>query len=115
MRTIDLALLKPYFHGMTTRTGAPFWLGSTWPYMPTVSSVSGCIASSSRSPSVYGQSSEPAEEARLLAGELLGILQRRELDVLGARPVGSTCLSSADSGKPIHGITIDHASTQRSE
>mgnify|MGYP003694336751 CR=1 FL=1 len=52
MRTIDLALLKPYFQGMTTRIGAPFWLGSTCPYMPTVSSVSGCIASSSRSPSV---------------------------------------------------------------
>ena len=29
--------------------------------------------------------------------------------------VGSTRLSSAESGKPIHGITMDQASTQRSE
>ena len=31
MRTIDFAPLKPYFHGMITRSGAPFWLGSTRP------------------------------------------------------------------------------------
>jgi hypothetical protein len=43
--------LKPYFQGTTSRTGAPFWLGSTSPYMPKVSSVSGCIASSMRRPS----------------------------------------------------------------
>ena len=30
-----------------------------------------------------------------------------------AAPVGSTRLRSADSGYPIHGITIDHPSTQR--
>ena len=29
--------------------------------------------------------------------------------------VGSTRLSKAPSGKPIHGMIIDHASTQRSE
>jgi hypothetical protein len=51
MRTIDLADLKPYFQGTTMRTGAPFWFGSTWPYMPTVSRVSGCMASSMRKPS----------------------------------------------------------------
>ena len=28
MRTIDLQLLNPYFHGSTMRTGAPSWLGS---------------------------------------------------------------------------------------
>ena len=49
---MDLALLNPYFHGITTRIGAPFWFGSTWPYIPTVSRVSGWSASSSRSPSV---------------------------------------------------------------
>ena len=49
--TIDFADLKPYFHGMTTRTGAPSWLGNTSPYKPKVSSVSGCIASSIRRPS----------------------------------------------------------------
>ena len=31
MRTIDLMLLKPYFHGTTSRSGAPFWFGSTSP------------------------------------------------------------------------------------
>src|SRR5205807_715516 len=25
--TMDLTLLKPYFHGTTSRSGAPFWLG----------------------------------------------------------------------------------------
>ena len=29
--TIDLMLLKPYFHGTTRRSGAPFWLGSVAP------------------------------------------------------------------------------------
>ena len=57
MRTSDLMLLKPYFHGTTMRIGAPFWFGNTSPYMPTVSSVSGCMASSMRRPSTYGQSS----------------------------------------------------------
>ncbi len=52
--TIDLALLKPYFHGTTMRTGAPFS-----PYRPKVSSASGCMASSMRRPSLYGQSSTP--------------------------------------------------------
>ena len=29
--TIDLMLLKPYFHGTTRRIGAPFWFGSVLP------------------------------------------------------------------------------------
>ena len=29
--TIDFALLKPYFHGRCTRSGAPFWFGSVRP------------------------------------------------------------------------------------
>src|SRR5215472_14965833 len=33
--TIDLMLLKPYFHGTTNRTGAPSCFGSASPYMPT--------------------------------------------------------------------------------
>ena len=53
--TIDLMLLKPYFHGTMSRSGAPSWLGSTRPYRPTTISASGCIASSMRSPSTYGQ------------------------------------------------------------
>ncbi len=32
--TMDFALLKPYFHGTTTRIGAPFWFGKDSPYIP---------------------------------------------------------------------------------
>ena len=46
--TMDLMLLKPYFHGTTRRSGAPFWLGSTSPYSPTHKIASGCMASSMR-------------------------------------------------------------------
>ncbi len=31
MRTIDLMLMKPYFQGTTSRSGAPFWFGSGLP------------------------------------------------------------------------------------
>ena len=31
MRTIALMLLNPYFHGTTSRSGAPFWFGRTRP------------------------------------------------------------------------------------
>ena len=55
--TIDLMLLKPYFQGTTSRSGAPFWFGSGCPYRPTARIVSGCMASSMRSPSTYGHSS----------------------------------------------------------
>src|SRR5207245_6648296 len=115
IRTMDLALLKPYFHGTTTRTGAPFWFGSTRPYMPTVSSVSGCKASSSRSPSTYGQSSdEYPKNPGFWAGNWAGSSSVVNSTYF-ACPVGSTRLRSGASGNPIHGITIDHASTQRSE
>ena len=46
-----MAPLKPYFQGTTSRKGAPFWFGSTRPYIPTARIVRGCIASSRRSPS----------------------------------------------------------------
>ena len=49
--TIDFTPLKPYFHGTTSRTGAPSWGGRSRPYRPVVRSVSGCIASSMRRPS----------------------------------------------------------------
>lgn len=52
IRTIDLMLLKPYFHGTTRRNGAPFWLGNSRPYMPTARIARGCIASSMRKPSI---------------------------------------------------------------
>src|SRR5262249_1482110 len=115
MRTIDLALLNPYFHGTTIRTGAPFWLGRTCPYIPTVSSVRGCSASSSRRPSTYGQSSdEKPKNPGFWAGNWAGSSSVVNSTYF-AWPVGSTRLSSDPSGNPIHGITIDHASTQRSE
>jgi len=31
IRTMDLTLLKPYFQGTTSRSGAPFWFGSHLP------------------------------------------------------------------------------------
>ena len=49
--SIDLMLLKPYFHGTTSRIGAPFWFGSMSPKTPTAMMVSGCMASSSLRPS----------------------------------------------------------------
>ena len=55
IRTMDLMLLKPYFHGTISRRGAPFWFGRTCPYSPTVNSVSGCMASAMVRPSRYGQ------------------------------------------------------------
>ena len=109
IRTSDLALLKPYFHGTTTRTGAPFCAGSTSPYIPNVSSVSGCMASSIRRPSVYGQSITGAPSPGICFRSA-SVTNSTNL----ALPVGSTRLISSDSGKPTHGTTADQASTQRS-
>ena len=50
-------LLKPNFHGTCSRIGAPSCFGITSPYNPTPRMVSGCIASSIRSPSTYGHGS----------------------------------------------------------
>src|SRR3569623_432272 len=55
MRSIDLIDLKPYFHGTTSRIGAPCCLSSGWPYMLVASSVSSFAASASVNPSTYGQ------------------------------------------------------------
>lgn len=52
--TIDLMPLKQYFHGTTSRIGAPFWFGSVLPYTPTARIASGWRASSSSRPSTYG-------------------------------------------------------------
>ena len=48
---MDLMLLKPYFHGTTSRIGAPFCGQSCLPYSPIDRSARSFIASSSRSPS----------------------------------------------------------------
>ena len=107
--TIDLMLLKPYFHGTTSRSGAPFWLGMTRPYMPTARIASGCIASSRRRPSRYGQSST----LRFWPGICCSSTSVSNATYF-ASEVGAKRFSTSASGIPTHGITIDHASTQRS-
>jgi hypothetical protein len=52
MCVMAFGLLKPYFHGTASRSGAPFCGGSALPYRPVATSVSGCMASSMRSASV---------------------------------------------------------------
>ena len=59
IRTIDLMFLKPYFQGTTRRIGAPFWFISVFAVEADREKESGFIASSIRSPSMYGQSSPP--------------------------------------------------------
>ena len=76
--------------------------------MPVARIVRPCIASSSRSPSLYGQSSMEVFWPGICSG------RRTEMNsTYLASAVGSTALISADKLKPTHGITIDHASTQR--
>src|SRR5947209_4976923 len=45
MRAIDLALLKPYFHGTTNRTGAPCCFRRGWPCIPVARKVNSLVAS----------------------------------------------------------------------
>jgi hypothetical protein len=90
--TSDLPLLKPYFHGATSRSGAPFWLGSTSPYMPKASRVSGCMASSRRRPSTYG----PSSTLELNPGMVLGSASVTNSTYF-ALPSGCTWLINAES------------------
>src|SRR5262245_28389056 len=106
--TIDLMPLKPYFHGVISRSGAPFWFGSTLPYSPTASIASGFMASSMRRHSTYGHSSTGYRWPGISAGRIT-VLNATYF----AFDVGLKRLSTSASGIPIHGITIDHASTQR--
>src|SRR2546423_13166847 len=106
--TMDLMLLKPYFQGTTNRIGAPSCGGRVCPYKPVARIVSGCIASSSRNPSTYGQSRTPV----FWLGMRFGAYNVWKATYF-ACDVGSTLSSNFDSGKPIHGITIDQRSTQR--
>src|SRR5215831_5146226 len=99
--TIDLMLLKPYFHGTTRRIGAPSCGGSVWPYNPVARIVSGCIASSSLSPSTYGQSSTLVFWLGILFGS-----KRVSKATYFALERGSTLFRTCDKGKPIQGITI---------
>ena len=57
-------------HGTTNRIGAPSCGGRVSPYIPVARIVSGCIASSSLSPSTYGQSSTPVLWFGILAGSI---------------------------------------------
>src|SRR6476659_2365673 len=50
--TIDFTFLKPYFHGATRRSGAPFCLWIGLQYRPVAMKVRSFIASSIASPSV---------------------------------------------------------------
>ncbi|MOA21783.1 hypothetical protein D3C78_1422920 [compost metagenome] len=110
IRTMDFTLLKPYFHGTTNRSGAPFWFGNSRPYIPTARMANGFMASSNRKPSTYGQSIKAKPER--CPGMTLGSCRVSKRMYL-ALDVGSTCFSNAEMGKPIHGMTIDQASTQR--
>src|SRR3546814_17943850 len=52
--TIDLMPLKPYFHGTTRRSGAPFCCVRGLPYRPVASRASAFIPPSTPRPSVSG-------------------------------------------------------------
>ena len=105
---IDLMPLKPYFHGTTSRSGAPFCCGSGLPYSPVASRVSGCMASSMRRPSRYGQSSTGTRTPGICRGSA-----RLVKATYFAFELGSKRFRTSASGTPSHGITIDQPSTQR--
>ena len=112
--TIDLMPLNPYFQGIHQPHGAPFWFGQrlavetrrpagsadAWPRP--------CGAPRCRA------SRAPESTAPCWPGICLGSNSVVNSTYL-ALAVGSTCLISPTSGKPTQGITIDHASTQRSD
>src|SRR5215470_7382958 len=108
IRTIDLRPLNPYFHGTTSFSGAPFCGGRVSPYAPVAKIVSGCKASSSRSPSTYGQS----RTSDLMFGICFGSASDSNATYLACES-GCTWSNSFDSGNPTHGTIIDHLSTQR--
>ena len=102
-------LLKPYFHGTTRRSGAPFCLRQHFP--------------------VHAHAKQRQRMHRFVQAQTFDI---GKLEFAHAAPlsicfgsyrlwkatyfafeVDSTCLIRALSGKPIHGTTIDHPSTQR--
>ena len=105
---IDLMLLKPYFHGTTSRSGAPFCCGRDLPYRPVARNVSGCMASSMRRPSRYGQSNTGERTPGICRGSA-----RLVKVTYFAFEVGWKRFSTSASGTPNHGITIDQPSTQR--
>ncbi len=72
--TIDLMPLKPYFHGTTRRSGAPFWPGqrlAVEAHRQQRQRVHGLV-------DAQAFDVGPVEHAAALAGQLLGIEQRRE-------------------------------------
>src|SRR4051794_33580774 len=103
--------LNPYFHGTTSRNGAPFWFNSVSPYRPTASIASGCIASSSRNPSLYGHGSSRGKADRwptISCGRYTLVNSTYLAD-----EDGSNRLRQSPRENPSHGITIDQPSTQR--
>ncbi len=105
---MDLMLLKPYFHGTASLSGAPFWLGNGLPYSPVTRMARGCKASSKRNPSTYGQGNTP-ERCPGICCTSYNVVN----STYRANDVGSAWFSRALSSNPFHGITMDQASTQR--
>src|SRR5678816_4492734 len=106
-RTIDLTDLKPYFHGTARRSGAPICFSAGLPYMPVTRKVSSLLASSTVSPSVYGHGYQTwRKPGASLSWNVC-------ITTYFADAVGFANSMSLLIGKPVHGIVIDHASTQR--
>src|SRR5215216_2900250 len=103
IRTMDLALLKPYFHGTTIRTGAPCCFSSGWPYIPVARNASSLVASASVRPSVYGHGSDRFDWRPASAGRWK--VTKRTYRAEGS---GSAARSRAARGNPVQGTTIAH-------
>src|SRR5262249_18908061 len=106
--TIDLTDLNPYFHGNTSRIGAPSCFGTGLPYMPVTRKASSLAASAIVTPSTYGQ----GYQTSFWPGAVLGS-RNVSICTYFAEPSGFAISTKADIGKPLHGTAIDQASTQR--
>src|SRR5689334_9881288 len=100
--------LKPYFHGVARRSGAPFCFGTGLPYMPVTMKASSLVASAMVRPSTYGQGYQDCEKPGATSG-LLKVSKRMNF----ALESGAARSTRFFSGKPLHGTAIDQASTQR--
>ena len=107
--TIDFTDLNPYFHGATSRTGAPLCGGNALPYRPVAIVASGFRASSRRSPSTYGQLYGPPSRCPGISSGRFTVSKRTNFASL----FGTTASRMREIGNPCHGITIDHPSTHR--
>src|ERR1044072_6108032 len=106
-RKIDLTDLKPYFHGTARRSGAPICFNAGLPYMPVTRNVSSLLASSMVSPSVSGHGYQLWRKAGAELSWNVCFTPYVAADVSFAGAI------RWHIWKPVHGIVIDHASTQR--